>query len=187
MVIDIAFWVFGVIAVLAGAAVFYVDSMARATYALALSFIAVGVQVLFLHQSYVGVVTILMMVMEMAIMAVFMVMFMGMNPALMPMSMVHNNRQALTLALGTFLLLAAGVLLIDWPVRRGAPAEDVTRALGEALMGPKMLVMAVVSPVMVATIVSAIVLAAHRTRYDRFGDDLKQHPANDPQPGGVGR
>ena len=32
----------GVVAVLAGAAVFYVDSMARATYALALSFVAVG-------------------------------------------------------------------------------------------------------------------------------------------------
>ena len=47
--------------------------------------------------------------------------------------------------------------------------------------------MAVISPVMVATIVAGVVLAAHRTRYDRFGDDLKQRPADDPQPGGVGR
>ena len=54
-------------------------------------------------------------------------------------------------------------------------------------MGPKMLVMAVISPVMVATIVAGVVLAAHRTRYDRFGDDLKRRPADDPQPGGVGR
>ena len=35
-----------------------------------------------------------------------------------------------------------------------------------------MLVMAVISPVMVATIVAGVVLAAHRTRYDRLGDDL---------------
>jgi len=76
--------------------------------------------------------------------------------------------------------------LIDWPARHGKPAADVTAALGEALMGPQMLVMVVVSPVMVSTIVSAIVLAARRTRYDRFGDDLKHRPA-DPQPGGVGR
>ncbi|GAB4919709.1 hypothetical protein MAHJHV35_46890 [Mycobacterium avium subsp. hominissuis] len=63
--------------------------------------------------------------------------------------------------------------------------------------------MAVISPIMVATIVAAIVLAAKRSRYDRFGDDLKQRPARhqqhrveghrptpparDPQPGGVGR
>ena len=187
MVVDIAFWGLGIAAVLAGAAVFYVDSMARATYALALSFVAVGMQVLFLQQNYVGVVTILMMVMEMAIMAVYMVMFMGMNPALMPMSMVHSNKTAIAVALTTFLALATGVLMVDWPTRRGSPPPDVTMALGESLMGPKMLVMAVISPVMVATIVAGVVLAAHRTRYDRFGDDLKQRPADDPQPGGVGR
>jgi NADH-quinone oxidoreductase subunit J len=187
MVVDIAFWVLGVVAVLSGAAVFYVDSMARATYALALSFIAVGLQVLFLHQSYVGVVTVLMMVMEMAVMAVYMVMFMGMNPALMPMSMVHSHKAAIGIAGTTFLVLATGILVSEWPTRRGTPHEDVTRALGEALMGSKMLVMAVVSPVMVATIVAGVVLAAHRTRYDRLGDDLLRRPADDPQPGGVGR
>ena len=26
-----------------------------------------------------------------------------------------------------------------------------------------------------------------RKRYDRFGDDLRRRPADDPQPGGVGR
>jgi len=187
MLVDITFWGVGVIGVLAGAAVFYVDSMARATYALALSFIAVGVLVLFLEQNYVGVVTILMMVMEMAIMAVYMVMFMGMNPALMPMSMVHGNKTAVTVAATTFLVLAAGIFVVDWPTRRGDPPADVTMALGEELMGPKMLVMAVISPVMVATIVAGVVLAAHRTRYDRFGDDLKRRPGDDPQPGGVGR
>jgi hypothetical protein len=78
----VVFWVAAVVSVLAGAAVFHVDSMARATYALALSFVAVGLAVLTLQQGYVGVVIVLMMVMEMAVMAVYMVMFMGMNPAL---------------------------------------------------------------------------------------------------------
>lgn len=187
MITDIVFWITAAVAVIAGAAVFAVDSMARATYALAASFIAVGVVALLLQQNYVGVVVILMMVMEMAVMAVYMVMFMGMNPALMPMSMVHGKRMSLALSVGLFLLLSAGILLVDWPARRGAPPPDVTVALGEALMGPKMLAMIVISPVMVATIVGAVVLAAHRGRYDRFGDSLDGRPPRDPQPGGVGR
>ena len=186
MLLELTFWALGLVAVASGVAVFRVDSMARATYALALSFIAVGVAVLMLHQSYLGIITILMMVMEMAVMAVYMVMFMGMNPALMPMSMVHDNRRAVAAAAATFVVLAAGALLVPWPARRGLPSPDVTRALGESLMGPKMLVMAVVSPVMVATIVAGVVLAAHRTRYDRFGDDLSR-PVDDPHRGGLGR
>ena len=35
--------------------------------------------------------------------------------------------------------------------------------------------------------VAGVVLAAHRTRYDRFGDDLKQRTPEEPQRGGVGR
>lgn len=187
MMVDIVYWVTAAVAVVAGAAVFVVNSMARATYALAVSFIAVGVAVLLLQQNYIGVVTILMMVMEMAVMAVYMVMFMGMNPALMPMSMVHDKPRALAVAVVTFVMLASGILLIDWPSRRGTPPKDITVALGEELMGPQMLAMAVISPVMVATIVAGVVLAARRSRYDRFGDDLKRRPAGDPQPGGVGR
>ena len=187
MLTDIVFWVVAVVAVLSGAAVFRVDSMARATYALALSFIAVAVAVLLLEQSYAGVITVVMMVMEMAVMAVYMVMFMGMNPALMPMSMVHDKRLAAGAAAGVFVLLAAGALLVPWPVRAAPPPADVTRALGESLMGPKMLVMGLVSPVMVATIVAGVVLAAPRTRYDRLGDNLDRQVPDDPQRGGVGR
>lgn len=187
MITHIVFWVTAAIAVAAGAAVFWVNSMARATYALAASFVAVGVAVLLMQQNYIGVIVILMMVMEMAVMAVYMVMFMGMNPALMPMSMVHGKRLSLAIASAVFAVLSAGALLVDWPARRGVPAPDVTAALGEALMDSKMLVMIVVSPVMVATIIAGVVLAGRRTRYDRLGDDLDRRPARDPQPGGVGR
>ena len=187
MLTGVAFWVLAVVAVAAGVAVFVVDSMARATYALALSFIAVGVQILLLEQGYLGLITILMMVMEMAVMAIYMVMFMGMNPALMPMDMTRGKKTAIGASVGAFVLLASGALLIPWPQRSGAVPEDLTRALGLEIMGEKMLVMAVLGPVMVATIVAGVVLAAHRSRYDRFGDDLRRRPADDPQPGGVGR
>ncbi len=163
----VAFGVLAAIAVAAGIAVFSVDSMARATYALAVSFVAVGAELVLLAAPYLAVVTILMMVMEMAIMAVFMVMFM-MNPAgLMPMSMYHNKGGAMSIAVGTFVVLAAGSLLVPWPARRGQVPAEPTRALGEAIMGSKMLVMMGISAVLFATIVAALVLASARNRYDR--------------------
>ena len=92
MLIDVLFWALAVVSVASGVAVFVVNSMARATYALAVSFIAVGIMLVMVGLEYIGIITILMMVMEMAIMAVYMVMYMGMNPALMPMDMTHNKR-----------------------------------------------------------------------------------------------
>ncbi|WP_105036516.1 NADH-quinone oxidoreductase subunit J [Cryobacterium aureum] len=183
----IVFSALAVIALASGIAVFRVDSMARATYALAVSFVAVGVMLLMFDLDYIGVITILMMVMEMAIMAIYMIMFMGMNPALMPMSMVHNKRWSAILAVGTFLLLAGGALLIPWAARTGSPAADLTASLGEAIMGSKMLVMLTVSPILFATIVAALVLANPRGRYDRWGDELNRPTPDDPQQGGLGR
>ncbi|WP_417233653.1 NADH-quinone oxidoreductase subunit J [Arthrobacter sp.] len=189
----ILFWVFSLVAVASAVAVFVVDSMARASYALALSFIAVGAIILQLDLDYIGVITILMMTMEMAIMAVFMVMYMGMNPALMPMDMTHHKRRSAVIAGIVFAVLAAGALLIPWPEPMSAPPADPTRALGEALMGSKMLVMLTISPVLFATIIAALVLANPRGRYDRHGDDLdRRGPGGRPEPddpikGGLGR
>ncbi|MGY1714557.1 NADH-quinone oxidoreductase subunit J [Geodermatophilus sp. SYSU D01106] len=176
MLDDVVFWGLAAVSVAAGVAVFRVDSMARATYALAASFVAVGLALLLLDLPYLGVVTVLMMVMEMAVMGVYMVMFMGMNPALMPMSMVHGKRPALAVAVVTFCVLAAGVLLVPWPARRGTPAADTTRSLGEAVMGQHMLVMTAVSAVLFATIVAAVVLVSRRDRDRPPAAGLAAHP-----------
>lgn len=184
---SIAFGVLAVLAVVAGFLVFRVGSMARATFSLAVSFVAVGGVLLLLDLDYLGVVVVVMMVMEMAIMAVFMIAFM-MNPAgLMPMSMYHGKPQAMSVAVGTFVVLAGGALLVDWPERQGEPPADITLQAGTGIMGSHMLVMMAIGAVILATIVSALVLATARGRYDRFGDDLGRQPPNDPQPGGVGR
>ncbi|MBW3638958.1 MAG: NADH-quinone oxidoreductase subunit J [Actinobacteria bacterium] len=186
MVVDALFWLLALTAVASGFAVFRVSSMARATFALAVSFVAVGAVMLLLDLDYLGLITVLMMVMEMSIMAVFMIMYM-MNPGgLMPMSMYHNKAGAMTVAVGSFVVLAAGALLVPWPEREGVAPADITLQLGEGIMGSKMLVMLTISPVLFATIVGSLVLAAPRGRYDRFGDDLDQ-PASDPVPGGLGR
>ncbi len=181
---QIAFWVCAVGATVTGVLVFRVDSMARATFALLASFIFAAGTVLLLNLTYLGVLVILMMIMEMVIMAVFMIMYM-MNPAgLMPMTMVHNQKGSLAIAAGTFVALVTGILLVPWPTKDGQPPPDPTRALGEALMGNKMLVMMVLGLALFATMVATVVLATHRGRYDRYGDKLEAKRPNDPIRGG---
>lgn len=187
MVTVALFWLFAVGALVSGFLVFRLNSMARVTFALLASFVFVASEVILLGLAYLGVVIVLMMVMEMVIMAVFMVMYM-MNPAgLMPMAMYHNKAGAMTLSVGTFVVLAAGIVLIDWPQRTGAPPPDPTLALGQALMGPHMLTMMTLGLALFATIVATVVLATHRGRYDRLGDDLRATRADDPVRGGIGR
>jgi NADH:ubiquinone oxidoreductase subunit 6 (subunit J) len=183
----VVFWVLAPLAVLSGFGVFRFNSMARATFALLISFLASGGLLIWLGLAYLGTVVILMMVMEMVIMAVFMIAYM-MNPAgLMPMSMVHNKRGSLAVSLAAFVLLAAGIFAVPWPRRAGARPASATFQLGAALMGSQMLTMVTLGFVLFATMVTAVVLATHRGRYDRFGDDLKRRPAADPVRGGVGR
>ncbi|TDB70806.1 NADH:ubiquinone oxidoreductase subunit J [Actinomadura sp. KC216] len=166
MVEDVGFWVLAVAAVGFGVAVFVVDSMARATFALLASFLCVGGELLLVELRYLGALVILMMIMEMLVMVVFMVMYM-MNPAgLMPMTMVHNARGAAVIAGGAFAALAAGILVVPWPERKGRPPRDPTFALGESIMGPKMLVMMVIGIAILATMIATVVLATHRGRYD---------------------
>lgn len=177
----------GVLAVAAGIVVFVVDSMARATFALLASFLAVAGILLALGLVYLAVVIALMMTIEMAIMAVFMVMFM-MNPAgLMPMTMVHNPRGSAAAGAATFVLLTTGIWLIDWRIPDRPRPADTTRQLGEAIMGRYMLVMLVIGVALFATIIAGTVLATHRGRYDRLGADLRAARPNDPVAGGLPR
>jgi len=181
------FWVLAVTAVVLGLLVFRLNSMAQVTFALLGSFLAVAGLVLLLGLGYLGAVIVLMMVIEMVVMAVFMIMYM-MNPAgLMPMTMTHNKSWSVGIAGGTFAVLAAGIVLVDWPSRQGAPAPDLTFALGEALMGGQMLTMMTLGVTLFATIIATVVLSTDRGRYDRLGDDLDAAVPDDPLPGGVGR
>ena len=193
MLTDLSGWtvaaiaVLGVVSVAAGIAVFVVDSMARATFALLASFLAVAGVLLAFDLVYLAVVTALMMTIEMAIMAVFMIMFM-MNPAgLMPMTMVHNARGSAVVGGAAFVVLTVGIWTVDWPTRPTEPPKDGTRQLGEAIMGSHMLVMLVIGIGLFATILAGTVLATARGRYDRFGPDLAAPRPADPVPGGLPR
>ncbi|GAB3230979.1 hypothetical protein GCM10027447_25780 [Glycomyces halotolerans] len=173
----VAFGALAVLAVVSGALVFRVDSMARATFLLLASFLFVAGEMLLLDLHYLGALTVLMMTVEMAIMVVFMVMFM-MNPAgLEPMSMVHNRRGALAVSVAVFLGLAAAALLAPWPEGAASRPADPTRQLGEAIMGPKMLVMMIVGIALFTTMIAATVLATARGRNGEHA--LPRQPASE--------
>lgn len=183
----VVFWVLALSAAGGGFLVFRFNSMPRATFSLLVSFFASGGLLIELGLGYLGVVVILMMTMEMLIMVVFMVAYM-MNPAgLMPMAMFHNKSGSMIISVAVFLLLGSAVFLVPWPHRSGALPRDATFQVGSALMGGQMLTMVILGFVLFATMVSAVVLATSRGRYDRFGDDLRSRPAADPVPGGIGR
>lgn len=157
--------VLGLVAVVCGLLVFRLDSMARVTFLLLASFVAVAADLIALGLGYLGVVIVLMMTIEMVVMVVFMIMMM-MNPAgLMPMTMVHNVRGARGLAVGLFAVLTAGAVLVPLPLSTAAPTPDPTRALGEALMGPQMLTMTVLGFALLATVVGTVALTVPGGRY----------------------
>ncbi len=183
----VAFWVLGLLAVVTGFGVFRVDSMARATYLLLASFLCVGGELLLLGAHFLGGILVLMLTGEMVIMVVFMVMYM-MNPAgLMPMSMLHNKRGSLVIAVATFVLLATGIFMTPWPETGKTVPPDAATVLGHGLFGPQMLVMMTIAVALFATMVAAVLLTTHRGRYDRYGDELGRERPDDPAQGGLPR
>jgi NADH:ubiquinone oxidoreductase subunit 6 (subunit J) len=165
LIVDAAFWTFGVASVVSAWLVFRTDSMVRASFWLLASFLNVGAILLLLGSEYLSMILILMMAGEMAIMAVFMVMFM-MNPAgLNPMNMVHQHRVAILAGVLAFLGLAAVGLFGRFPDRPASAGRDVTADLGTELLGNSMMVFESAGAALLATMVASIAIASSRGRY----------------------
>src|SRR5260370_11719918 len=96
--------------------------------------------------------------------------------------MTPTKPGARAISVPSSLLRAAGIFAVPWPPRAGAPPASPTFQLGAALMGSQMLTMVTLGFVLLATMVTAIVLATHRGRYDRFRDDLNPPPPAPPPP-----
>ncbi|MDP8970746.1 MAG: NADH-quinone oxidoreductase subunit J [Actinomycetota bacterium] len=186
VLIDLAFWVFGLAAVWSGWRVFRTDSMVRASFLLLASFLNVGAIMLVLSAEYLGFALFFMMAVEMMVMAVFMVMFM-MNPAgLNPMQMVHQHRVAMAAGVALFAVLAAAIVTADLPYRPVSGSADLTASLGTELLGDSMLVFETAGITLLASMVAAIVLSSRRGRYD-VGDEASAPPPLDPREDGGAR
>lgn len=152
---------FGLAAVLFGVAVFRTASMVRSALALLFSMTAIGAMFLAMETEFLGVLQIMMMGTEMAIMAVFMVMFMMDPGGLGEMDMTHQK--GVSVAAGVFGTVAAvGVaLLADWgevaPAAPG-PGEQV-RLLGLDLMQRSMLVFETAAITILTAMIATTALA----------------------------
>lgn len=181
-VVDAAFWVFGVTAVVSGYRVFCTDSMVRASFLLLLSFIAVALIMLLLAAPYLGVATLFMMGVEMMVMALFMVMFM-MNPAgLNPMRMVHQHRFSIIAGAVAFAGLAIAVLYADFPRNPVAADRAVIVDLGKELLGKSMLIFESAGVTLLATMVGSVILSSRSGRFGAADEGSVPPPL---EPGGV--
>ena len=178
--IDIAFWVFSVAALWFGWRVFRTDSMVRASFALLLSFLNVAAIMILLLAEYLGAALFFMMAVEMTVMALFMVAFM-MNPAgLNPMMMVHQHRAAITFGVVGAAALAAVALAADLPARPVGEVHGSIAALGKELLGDSMLIFESAGVALLATMLGAVILSAHSSRYGGAADEGSRPPPLDP-------
>ncbi len=166
---DILFYALSALAIWSGWRVFRVDSMIRATFALMVSFIAVGGIALLMSADYIGVATVFMMAVEMMVMGLFMVMFM-MNPAgLNPMQMVHQYRFSIGAGIAAFVGLTVAILTTPLPDNPLPPGGDTLRDLGFELLGNSMLIFETAGVTLLATMVGAVVLSSASGRFGSAG------------------
>ncbi len=152
---------FGAVAVWFGVAVFHTSSMVRSALSLLTVMAAIGGMFLAMEAEFLGVLQLMMMATEMAIMAVFMVMYMMDPGGLGQMEMTHQKRPSYAAgAVGG--LVALGVtLLVDWgPVSAGVmgPGEQ-TRRLGIELMTRSMLIFETAGVTILVAMIAATAVA----------------------------
>ncbi len=158
-------WPLSALMLVTGLYVFRTSSMARAGLLLMGSLGIEGLLFLALGASFLGVLTLLMMAIEMLVMVFFMVMFMPDPGGLMGMDMTHQKRTAGGLAAVIAVALAALAALIDWPpgAGEGQPVDVVQ--IGYRVMGPSMIIFLFAGVTLLFTMVGGTMLAERRGRY----------------------
>ena len=158
--------VLGAVAVWFGVAVFRTSSMVRSALSLLASMAAIGGMFLAMEAEFLGVLQLMMMATEMAIMAVFMVMYMMDPGGLGQMDMSHQKRPSLASGALAGLAALAIALLADWgPIAETAPAAAAqTRALGIETMTRSLLVFETAAVTILVAMITSVAVAIARRR-----------------------
>ena len=156
---------FGLAAIWFAVVVFRTSSMVRSALALLFAQAAIGAMFLAMQAEFLGVLQIMMMATEMAIMAIFMVMYMMDPGGLGEMDMSHQKRASL-LAGSLGALAAVGVaLLVDWGSVTAAPRPvDQVHDLGIEIMERSMLIFETAGVTILTAMVAATAIAVERSR-----------------------
>jgi NADH-quinone oxidoreductase subunit J len=156
---------FGIAAIWFGVVVFRTHSMVRSALALLFSQAAIGAMFLAMQAEFLGVLQLMMMATEMAIMAIFMVMYMMDPGGLGAMDMTHQKRASVTAGvLGT--LAALGIaLLVDWtPTGTLTDPVEQTRLLGIEIMERSMLIFETAGVTILTAMIAATAIAVEGRR-----------------------
>ena len=157
---------FGLAAIWFGVVVFRTSSMVRSALALLFSQAAIGGMFLTMQTEFLGVLQLMMMATEMAIMAVFMVMFMMDPGGLSGMDMTHQKGASLAAGvLGTFGALAVALLAGWGPVEVRVPtATAQVHDLGIEIMERSMLIFETTGVTILTAMIAATAIAIQRRR-----------------------
>ncbi len=157
---------FGAAAIWFGVVVFRTSSMVRSALALLFSQAAIGAMFLAMETEFLGVLQLMMMATEMAIMAIFMVMYMMDPGGLGGMDMTHQKRASLVAgALGTVAALAVALLAGWGPVATRVPAATAqVHDLGIEIMERSMLIFETAGVTILTAMIAATAIAIRRRR-----------------------
>ena len=154
---------FGIAAIWFAVVVFRTSSMVRSALALLFSQAAIGGMFLAMQTEFLGVLQIMMMATEMAIMAIFMVMYMMDPGGLGGMDMTHQKRASQVAgALGALAALAVASLAEWGPIAPEVrPAEQVY-GLGIEIMERSMLIFETAGVTILTAMIAATAIAIKR-------------------------
>ena len=154
---------FGLAAIWFAVVVFRTSSMVRSALALLFSQAAIGGMFLAMQTEFLGVLQIMMMATEMAIMAIFMVMYMMDPGGLGGMDMTHQKRASQIAGVLGALAALAVALLAEW----GSIASEVRPAdqvygLGIEIMERSMLIFETAGVTILTAMIAATAIAIKR-------------------------
>lgn len=156
---------FGLAAIWFGVVVFRTSSMVRSALALLFSQAAIGGMFLAMQAEFLGVLQIMMMATEMAIMAIFMVMYMMDPGGLGEMEMTHQKRAAIAAGVLGALAAAGVAATADWGALAAAPRPtEQVRALGIEIMERSMLIFETAGVTILTAMIAATAIAIERRR-----------------------
>ena len=154
---------FGLAAIWFAVVVFRTSSMVRSALALLFSQAAIGGMFLAMQTEFLGVLQIMMMATEMAIMAIFMVMYMMDPGGLGGMDMTHQKRASQIAGVLGALAALAVAFLTGWGPIAGEvrPAEQVY-GLGIEIMERSMLIFEIAGVTILTAMIAATAIAIKR-------------------------
>ncbi len=160
---------FGLAAIWFSVVVFRTSSMVRSALALLFAQAAIGAMFLAMQTEFLGVLQIMMMATEMAIMAIFMVMYMMDPGGLGGMDMTHQKRASQVAGvLGALAALAVAFSLAvaffnGWgPIADAVRTPEQVRMLGLEIMERSMLIFETAGVTILTAMIAATAIAIKR-------------------------